>query len=273
MHTICKNMHQICIKYASNMHQICHYIDFNIANMQIICKLYAKNMLNMQQKYAKNMQLICRICISLCIGIFCIYMHSPSPLCWCLHHTQALVVRVIFKPKPPHWVHRKQGSLPCFRGTFHCPTLLATTLPKTRPSMFGMFRNVSGREDCCSAYYTKLWILRSFQVHEFIKNQFINDFTTEIWVMILWIHKCKFIEHNIIFFSLAYFTTEFNIINSEYWILLYFNEFILWIHIYEFVYVNSRSVHMNSYSYVFIYKFKICTYEFIYMNSYTHEFI
>ena len=39
-------------------------------------------MLNMQQKYAINMQLICRICISLCICIFCIYMHSP--LCWCL---------------------------------------------------------------------------------------------------------------------------------------------------------------------------------------------
>ena len=59
------------------MHKICHYIDFNIANMQIICKKYAKNMLNMQQKYAINMQLICRICISLCICIFCIYMHSP----------------------------------------------------------------------------------------------------------------------------------------------------------------------------------------------------
>ena len=36
------------------MQKICHYIDFNIANMQIICKKkYAKNMLNMQQKYAK----------------------------------------------------------------------------------------------------------------------------------------------------------------------------------------------------------------------------
>ena len=62
------------------MQKICHYIDFNIANMQKICKKYAKNMLNMQQKYAINMQLICRICISLCICIFCIYMHSP--LCW-----------------------------------------------------------------------------------------------------------------------------------------------------------------------------------------------
>ena len=29
----------------------------------------------------QNMQSTCRICISLCIGIFCIYMHSP--LCWC----------------------------------------------------------------------------------------------------------------------------------------------------------------------------------------------
>ena len=38
------------------MQKICHYIDFNIANMQKICKKYAKNMLNMQQKYATNMQ-------------------------------------------------------------------------------------------------------------------------------------------------------------------------------------------------------------------------
>ena len=59
------------------MHKICHYLDFNIANMQIICIKYAKNMLNMQSKHAKNMQKICRICISLCIGIFCIYMHYP----------------------------------------------------------------------------------------------------------------------------------------------------------------------------------------------------
>ena len=68
-------MHQICIKYAKNrpLHRLQH---FNIANMQIICRKYASNMLNMQQKYAKNMQKICRICISLCICIFCIYMHS-----------------------------------------------------------------------------------------------------------------------------------------------------------------------------------------------------
>ena len=74
-------MQEICNIYAVNMQRICGYIDFNIANMQKICKKYAKNMLNMQQKYAINMHLICRICISLCICIFCIYMHSP--LCWC----------------------------------------------------------------------------------------------------------------------------------------------------------------------------------------------
>ena len=56
MHTICINMHQICIKYAENMQKICHYIDFNIANMHIICKKnMQKNMLNMQQ----NIQKIC----------------------------------------------------------------------------------------------------------------------------------------------------------------------------------------------------------------------
>ena len=36
------------------------------------------------QNYAKIMQIICRICTSLlvCIGIFCMYMHSRAPLCW-----------------------------------------------------------------------------------------------------------------------------------------------------------------------------------------------
>ena len=33
----------------------------------------------------------------------------------------------------------------CCRGTFHCPTLLATIWPKTRSSTFGMFRDVSRR--------------------------------------------------------------------------------------------------------------------------------
>ena len=42
------------------------------------CKKYAQIC---QKKNANNMQTIYRICISLCIGIFCIYMHFP--LCWC----------------------------------------------------------------------------------------------------------------------------------------------------------------------------------------------
>ena len=74
-------MQKLIKKYA----KICHYIDFNIANMQIICKKICKKIcsisLNMQQKYAINMQLICRICISLCFCIFCLYMHSPVCCC------------------------------------------------------------------------------------------------------------------------------------------------------------------------------------------------
>ena len=56
-------MHIICTKYAKKNAKMCHYIDFNKANMQLYAKKYAKNMLNMQQKNAKNMQKICRICI------------------------------------------------------------------------------------------------------------------------------------------------------------------------------------------------------------------
>ena len=37
MQKICRYMQKIC-----TLHNICHYIDFNIANMQIICKKYAK---------------------------------------------------------------------------------------------------------------------------------------------------------------------------------------------------------------------------------------
>ena len=64
-------------KYAENMplHRLQHSKFANY--MQKICK----NNAQYATKYAKNMQLICRTCISLCIGIFCIYMHSP--LCWC----------------------------------------------------------------------------------------------------------------------------------------------------------------------------------------------
>ena len=59
------------------MHKICHYIDFNIANiisadfMQKLFKKYAQY----EKKYAKNIPKICRICISLCIGIYF------TPLC------------------------------------------------------------------------------------------------------------------------------------------------------------------------------------------------
>ena len=51
------------------MHKICHYIDLNIANMQIICTKSAyiysnmhsiyRNMHNVCSKYAVNMHLIC----------------------------------------------------------------------------------------------------------------------------------------------------------------------------------------------------------------------
>ena len=51
-------MQKICQK-------ICHYVDFNIANMQIIGKKYATKYAQYATKYATNMQLICRICISL----------------------------------------------------------------------------------------------------------------------------------------------------------------------------------------------------------------
>ena len=101
MHIYALNMHLICInkyayniyKYASNMHQICKKLCRKYAenmplhklqhskNMQIICKKICKKICSICNKnMQKNMQKKCRICISLCVGIFCIYMHSP--LCW-----------------------------------------------------------------------------------------------------------------------------------------------------------------------------------------------
>ena len=53
---ICIYMLKICSKYAFNMQKICHYIDFNIANMQIICKKYAQYATKICNKYAINMQ-------------------------------------------------------------------------------------------------------------------------------------------------------------------------------------------------------------------------
>ena len=45
------------------------------------------------------------------------------------------------------WGMMKPGLSACYSSTFHsdCPTLLATTLPNTRSSTFGMFRGVRGR--------------------------------------------------------------------------------------------------------------------------------
>ena len=119
------------------------------------------------------------------------------------------------------------------------------------------------------------------------------QFTSEIWVMILlnslqWIH-------------IPYFTTEFNtmnlILNIEF-SLIFSNEFItnqiqefrldimnsqayIWIHILMNLYMNSKSIHLNSYPWIqilmnsnihFIYEFIwICIWIHIiisYMNSY-----
>ena len=62
------------------MHKITLYIDFNIANMQIICKIYERYM----HKYAKKIMLkLCTKYIEcaqlyvLAYHDFAIYMHSP----------------------------------------------------------------------------------------------------------------------------------------------------------------------------------------------------
>ena len=65
-----------------------------------------------------------------------------------------------------------------------------------------------------SAFYAKSWILLWIQKRELKKIQFNHGFITEIQVMIIldsskWIH-------------ITYSTTEFNTINSEYWIILDF---------------------------------------------------
>ena len=41
MQIICTNMLKICIKYAKkSMEKVCNYKDFNMRNMQKICKKY-----------------------------------------------------------------------------------------------------------------------------------------------------------------------------------------------------------------------------------------
>ena len=122
---------------------------------------------------------------------------------------------------------KKQWSLPCFRDTFHCPTWLTITLPKKRLSTFGMFRSMSGREDC-SAYYTKPWtILRIPSSGTWIHKNSIHK----------WIHYRNLsydFMNSYMQIHIAYFNTVFFFIFS--------NEFISWIHIYKFVYVNSKYI-------------------------------
>ena len=91
------------------MQKICHYIDFNIANMQFICKKYAQYATKICKKYAK----ICRICISLCICIFCIYMHSP--LCWC-ERPRAPGLPTLQVPSELVRVCDSVGKSPAWRG-------------------------------------------------------------------------------------------------------------------------------------------------------------
>ena len=75
------NMHQICIKYAENMMQkIRHYIDFNVANMQMIFK---KNMQKICSICNKNMQKRCKIYMqNMHKSIYWHILHiMHSPLC------------------------------------------------------------------------------------------------------------------------------------------------------------------------------------------------
>ena len=149
-------MHQICIKYASNMHQICHYIDFNIANRQIICK-----------KYAINMQLICRICISLCICIFCIYMHSP--LCWC--HYWKIPVCARGRGSPVADFARDLGS----RGAGRRPPATLPTVVRDGTAV-GLTRSLRRR---LSAGQWSSWWCSEFQPDSEGKDVWSNNF--RIW--------------------------------------------------------------------------------------------
>ena len=122
------------------------------------------------------------------------------------------------------------------------------------------------------AYYTKPQILLWIQDHEFENIQFIN--MNSLQKFVLWFFE--FI--NTTSYSILVLNLMSQIQNIEFF-FIFSNEFISWNHIYDFVFVNSKSVHMNSYrnsySYEFIYILRIYTdtYEFIYMNSYTHKLI
>ena len=116
----------------------------------------------------------------------------------------------------------------------------------------------------CFLYKTIIFL--RIQIREFIKILFVNEFIKEIGDMILlnllkWIHiQC--------------FTSEFNTMNSEYWILLDFQlqihimnsclwnqihefrfdtvNFYIWIHILMDPCMNSKSIHLNSYTWFHI---------------------
>ena len=66
---ICTHMKTKLHKYAISLISICK-----------VCRIYAENMHKYAQDYAENMHKFCRICISLCCGIFCIYI-ADIPFC------------------------------------------------------------------------------------------------------------------------------------------------------------------------------------------------
>ena len=83
------------------------------------------------------------------------------------------------------------------------------------------------------------------------KIQVINEFITDICVVILWIHKCKFIQHISVIISLnSLLNSTSQIQNTE-----------------LFSIFSKEYISMNSNPWNHVCEFKICTCEFI------HEFI
>ena len=120
-----------------------------------------------------------------------------SLVCWRLK-------LICFKVYSTHWSCKGSSSTRAF------PAQLKTWLSYKAYITLQMFELIV--LNCC-------WVL-FIQNHKFsheirfVNIQFMNEFITDIWIMIL-LNSLQYIH-------MPYFTTELNIMNSEHWILIYF---------------------------------------------------
>ena len=172
---------------------------------------------------------------------------------------------------PTTWASRT-GELPQELCLWFCP--LNPRLPSATA-----FEEIA-RWQAGPQTWTQTWTLQPDQgVAKVILPPKSQHKLCGIWILFKSVSEAKFEPSEVTFLRLMPHTVfHYWIQYHKFRILIFFSifshEFILWIHIFEFIYVNSEPMHMNSYAYEFINSesihMNLFTWICILMNSYIH---